>query len=164
MYCACLYLLNIGIWNFQFHVHTCTRIYAIIKKHMWHVKVNSKTLPYSSPHNVYVMLLICADSPCIQVMYKSCYVYHCWNICSYNFRLGGKCSHIVGLIKSIQQLKLLGLTDVPSEQSCTSLPQTWHIPRGNKIKPVPLSQVVVVKAKENRKRAPIVPKILPSTR
>ncbi|KAJ8308103.1 hypothetical protein KUTeg_012977, partial [Tegillarca granosa] len=71
---------------------------------------------------------------------------------------GGTCSHMVGLVKTIQQFKILGLKDVPSEQACTSLPQTWHIPRGNRITPISVSKVVVTKAKDVRKKIPILQK------
>ncbi len=42
-----------------------------------------------------------------------------------------------------------------TKSSCTSLPQQWQKPRGNKIRAVPISSVVVVKANENRMRRPI---------
>lgn len=76
------------------------------------------------------------------------------------YRSGGTCSHMVGLVKTIQQLKLLGLKDAPAEQASTSLPQIWHIPRGNKINPVSVNEVVVTKAKEKRQKAPIIQKPL----
>ncbi len=37
-----------------------------------------------------------------------------------------------------------------TKSSCTSLPQQWQKPRGNKIRAVPISSVVVAKANENR--------------
>ncbi len=37
-----------------------------------------------------------------------------------------------------------------TKSSCTSLPQQWHKPRGNKIRAVPISSVVVAKANEYR--------------
>lgn len=79
-----------------------------------------------------------------------------------NCRVSGKCSHIVGLTKCIQQFKVLGLKDVPTEQSCTSLPQQWNIPRGNKIQPVSINEVLVVKAKETHKKVPVLPKEIKS--
>lgn len=84
--------------------------------------------------------------------------------CTIHYSAGGRCSHMVGLVKTIQQFKILGLEAAPAEQSCTSIPQTWHIPRGNKISPVAASQIVVVKAKETRKKAPIQQKMLKSVR
>jgi hypothetical protein len=70
--------------------------------------------------------------------------------------MGGHCSHIVGLLKSLQGLKLHNFTHVPDQQSCTSIPQQWHIPRGNKIQPVPVNHVVVARPLEGRKRRPIL--------
>ncbi|KAJ8319713.1 hypothetical protein KUTeg_002734 [Tegillarca granosa] len=84
----------------------------------------------------------------------------CDAYCSCTAGTGGTCSHMVGLVKTIQQMKILGLKDAPAEQACTSLPQTWHIPRGNKINPVSVNKVVVTKAKEKRQKAPIIQKPL----
>uniref|UniRef100_A0A8W8JLA5 SWIM-type domain-containing protein n=1 Tax=Magallana gigas TaxID=29159 RepID=A0A8W8JLA5_MAGGI len=82
--------------------------------------------------------------------------------CSCTAGVSGKCSHIVGLTECIQQFKVLGLKDVPTEQSCTSLPQQWNIPRGNKIQPVSINEVLVVKAKETHKKVPVLPKEIKS--
>ena len=68
-------------------------------------------------------------------------------------RISRKCSHIVGLVKYIQQFKQLGLKEVPADQACTSLPQQWHIPIGNKINPDP-NDITVVKSKETHKKCP----------
>ena len=73
-----------------------------------------------------------------------------------NFRLAGRCSHIVGLLKSLQGLKLHNFTHVPAELSCTSMPQSWGAARGNKITPVPVNHVVVARPIENRKRRPVL--------
>jgi hypothetical protein len=64
-------------------------------------------------------------------------------------------SHIVGLLKSLQGLKLHNFTHVPDQQCCTSIPQQWHIPRGNKIQPVPVNHVVA-RPLEGRKRRRIL--------
>lgn len=71
------------------------------------------------------------------------------------FRLSGSCSHIIGLIQGLIQWQLMGLTEPPSELCSTSLPQQWGKPRGMKIKPVPVPQMVIVKPKMNRKRMPL---------
>ena len=63
---------------------------------------------------------------------KNTYTLHC--------RLAGRCSHVIGLIKSLQGLKLHNFSHVPDQLSCTSLPQQWHIPRGDRIEPVPINQ------------------------
>ncbi|XP_033729693.1 uncharacterized protein LOC117318872 [Pecten maximus] len=77
------------------------------------------------------------------------------SFCSCKVGLNGHCSHIVGLLKSLQGFKLHNFSCVPDQQSCTSVPQQWHVPRGAKIQPVPLNQVVVARPKEDRKRKPL---------
>ena len=76
-------------------------------------------------------------------------------ICIFS-RMNGHCSHIVGLLKTLQGLKLHNFKQVPDQQSCTSMPQQWHIPRGAKIAPVPVNQVVIAKPLKNRKRRPVL--------
>ncbi|XP_062585063.1 uncharacterized protein LOC134255349 [Saccostrea cucullata] len=76
--------------------------------------------------------------------------------CKCKAGLDGHCSHIVGLLKTLQGLKLHNFKNAPDHQSCTSLPQQWHVPRGTKIKPVPLNHVVVARPKEKRKRKPVI--------
>lgn len=71
-------------------------------------------------------------------------------------RLSGHCSHILGLIETFQGFKLHNLTHVPDQLSSTSLPQQWDKPRGTKIKPAPVKDVVVSRPLENRKRKPIL--------
>uniref|UniRef100_A0A8W8MB74 SWIM-type domain-containing protein n=1 Tax=Magallana gigas TaxID=29159 RepID=A0A8W8MB74_MAGGI len=75
--------------------------------------------------------------------------------CSCKVGLNGHCSHIVGLIKSLQGFKLHNFSNVPEQQSCTSIPQQWHVPRGSKIKPVPINHLVVARPTESRKRKPV---------
>lgn len=60
-----------------------------------------------------------------------------------------------GLIKSLQGFKLHNFSNVPEQQSCTSIPQQWHVPRGSKIKPVPINHLVVARPTESRKRKPV---------
>ncbi|XP_070548024.1 uncharacterized protein [Ptychodera flava] len=77
--------------------------------------------------------------------------------CSCKAGLSGHCSHVIGLLKSLQGLKLHNFTSVPTQLSCTSIPQQWHVPRGPKIKPVPLNHVVVARqVAQSRRRRPIV--------
>ncbi len=55
----------------------------------------------------------------------------------------------MGLINTLDMMKAQEESPV---KACTSLPQQWHKPRGAKIKAVPISTVVVAKAKKDRKR------------
>lgn len=75
------------------------------------------------------------------------------------FSLSGTCSHVIGLVKSLQGFKLHNFRSVPDQQSCTSIPQQWHVPRGNKIIPVPINHVVVARPTEERKRRPLTSQI-----
>ena len=58
--------------------------------------------------------------------------------------------------ESLQGFKLHNLTHVPDQLNSISLPQQWDKPRGTKIKPVPVEDVVVARPLENRKRKPVV--------
>ncbi|KAK0139997.1 hypothetical protein N1851_023104 [Merluccius polli] len=62
----------------------------------------------------------------------------------------GYCSHVVGLVYALDLAITKARDAEPCTSSCTSLPQQWHKPRGNKIRAVPISTVVVAKATENR--------------
>ena len=73
------------------------------------------------------------------------------------FRATGHCTHILALLKTLQGLKLHNFTNVPCQHSCTSIPQQWNVPRGDKIQPVPINHVVVARPKDkDRKRKPVV--------
>lgn len=76
---------------------------------------------------------------------------NCMSTNSFNVQ----CSHIIGLIKSLQGFKLHNFLNVPKQQSCTSILQQWHAPRGSKIYPVPINQLVVARPTEFRKRKPV---------
>ncbi|KAK3106013.1 hypothetical protein FSP39_010896 [Pinctada imbricata] len=45
----------------------------------------------------------------------------------------GCCGHIAGLLYSLAHMKTTGLKSIPCDVAKTSLPQTWHIPRGEKL-------------------------------
>ncbi|KAJ8306777.1 hypothetical protein KUTeg_015673, partial [Tegillarca granosa] len=62
-------------------------------------------------------------------------------------QITGSCSHTVAVIYQLTHYKNLGLTDVPSELACTSIPQQWHKPRGPKIDPEPVTAMVFAKPK-----------------
>ena len=79
-----------------------------------------------------------------------------WHLLVLVFRSTGHCSHVIGLVKTLQGFKLHDIKNVPQHLSCTSMPQQWHVPRGEKITPVPINHVVIAKARETRKRKPIL--------
>ena len=51
------------------------------------------------------------------------------------------------------------MKEIPIDKTCTSLPQQWHIPRGDKIRPEPVIKVTFVRSsterQDNRKREPV---------
>ncbi|XP_062581922.1 uncharacterized protein LOC134243706 [Saccostrea cucullata] len=53
--------------------------------------------------------------------------------CSCAVGRSGSCGHIVGVLYSIAHMKASNLKAVPTDVAKTSLPQTWHVPRGEKI-------------------------------
>ncbi|XP_056014374.1 uncharacterized protein LOC125665758 [Ostrea edulis] len=57
----------------------------------------------------------------------------------------------------LEQWKISGFVEIPSMLSSTSLPQQWDKPRGDKIQPEPVSQMIISNPSNlNRKRKPIV--------
>lgn len=70
---------------------------------------------------------------------------------------GGSCSHVVAVLMALEQLKLKGYKEVPDMLACTSLPQLWDKPRGEKITPEPVSQMIICRPTNvNRKRRPVM--------
>ncbi|XP_031552625.1 uncharacterized protein LOC116289835 [Actinia tenebrosa] len=61
--------------------------------------------------------------------------------------MSGTCSHILALVFTLIHYQQKGLKEVPTSLSCTSLPQQWHRPRGTKIKPRPVVNMILAKAK-----------------
>lgn len=53
--------------------------------------------------------------------------------CSCAIGSTGSCGHIVGLLYSLAHMKVSTLKAIPTDVANTSLPQTWHIPRGKHI-------------------------------
>ena len=49
----------------------------------------------------------------------------------------------------------MGLTEIPAELPCTSLPQRWSVPRGTKIDPEPVPHMTFGTPKLVRKKRPI---------
>lgn len=62
----------------------------------------------------------------------------------------------MGLFHLINHLRCSGLTDIPTEISCTSLQQQWHKPRGKRIEPEQVMNMVCPKPKRKRKKPPPV--------
>ena len=53
--------------------------------------------------------------------------------CSCKGGSGGHCNHIFALLFQLNEYCCFDVKDIPNDASCTSLPQTWHIPRAASI-------------------------------
>ncbi len=65
-------------------------------------------------------------------------------ICSCTIGRSQCCGHITGTLYLIAHYKLSGVKSVPQDVVKTSLPQTWHIPRGDRIRGMEVQEVQVV--------------------
>lgn len=65
--------------------------------------------------------------------------------CSCVAGIGGCCHHVVGLLYYIALLKQLGHKSIPDELTCTMMKQRWSVPRGKKIEPIQIQDVLVKK-------------------
>jgi len=64
--------------------------------------------------------------------------------------LCGTCSHVLGLSYTLIHYQHQGLNEVPASLSITSLPQQWHKPRGAKIEPRSVVNMILAKAKKQK--------------
>ncbi|KAJ8310075.1 hypothetical protein KUTeg_011940 [Tegillarca granosa] len=72
-----------------------------------------------------------------------------------HLRISGECAHLLATIMTLATWFLEGYREVQAEQSSTSMPQIWDKPRGPKVKPEPVSQLIVCKPTTiSRKRRP----------
>ena len=58
--------------------------------------------------------------------------------CSCKGGSGGHCNHVFALLFQLNDYSCLNIKDIPSDATCTSLPQSWHIPRATSICPLPV--------------------------
>ena len=79
--------------------------------------------------------------------------------CSCKGGSGGHCNHIFALLFQLNDYSCLELKDIPSDVTCTSRPQSWHIPRATSICPMPVMGTHYARAETdrdgNRKRDPV---------
>lgn len=54
--------------------------------------------------------------------------------CTCPIGTSASCGHITGLLYQLAKYKILGLRALPEDIAKTSQPQTWHTPRGEKIR------------------------------
>jgi len=79
--------------------------------------------------------------------------------CSCKGGSGGHCNHVFALLYQLNDYSCLGYKDIPSDATCTSLPQSWHIPRASSISPMPVMGTHFARAETDRdgerKRDPV---------
>lgn len=67
--------------------------------------------------------------------------------------LGKACSHIGALLYDIAHLKKLGRKVIPTDPVKTSQPQTWHMPRGERVSGTEVQDIVA--HGYNKRRGPM---------
>ena len=65
--------------------------------------------------------------------------------CSCVVGSGGYCHHVIGLLYYLGLLKQLGHRILPDDLTCTSMKQSWSVPREKKIEPKQIQNVLVKK-------------------
>ena len=63
---------------------------------------------------------------------------------------GGHYNHVFALLFQLNDYSSLGIKDIPSDATCTSQPQSWHIPRATSISPMPVMGTHDTKATTDR--------------
>ena len=58
--------------------------------------------------------------------------------CSCKGGSGGHCNHVFALLLQLNGYSCSNIQDIPSDATCTSLPQSWHTPRATSICPLPV--------------------------
>ena len=72
--------------------------------------------------------------------------------CSSKGGSGGHCNHILALLYQLNDYCCLEVEDIPSDVSCSSRPQSWHIPRATSICPLPVMGTHYACAETDRKK------------
>ncbi|KAL4218843.1 hypothetical protein ACF0H5_021431 [Mactra antiquata] len=76
--------------------------------------------------------------------------------CESTHTVSGECAHVLAVIMTVTDWVLEGFKEVPAQPACTSLPQQWDKPRGQKILPDPVSTMGIAKPGNlKRKRKPL---------
>ena len=63
----------------------------------------------------------------------------------------GACGHVAALLYTLADLKMRKKVTLPDDVACTSKAQSWHKPRGEKIKGQEVQSLEVVKFAKKRK-------------
>ena len=80
--------------------------------------------------------------------------------CSCKAGSGGHCNHISALLFLVNDYSCSQITEVPSDLTCTSRLQTWHIPRVSSVCPMSVmathfARSITDEESEKRKRDPV---------
>ena len=82
-----------------------------------------------------------------------------YNLFLISGRAGGHCHHMFALLYLLTHWSLLNLGEIPADKTCTSLPQAWSVPRGDRIEPEPVMKCSYAQAATDqvgkRKRPPV---------
>ena len=82
-----------------------------------------------------------------------------YNLFLISGRAGGHCHHMFALLYLLTHWSLLNLGEIPADNTCTSLPQAWSVPRGDRIEPEPVMKCSYGQAATDqvgkRKRPPV---------
>ena len=65
-------------------------------------------------------------------------------------RVGRHCNHVFALLYLLNHWCMLGIMEIPANQTCTSVPQQWHKQKGATIEPEPVMKCVFVKASTDK--------------
>ncbi len=82
--------------------------------------------------------------------------------CSCTGGSGGHCNHLFAFIFQLNDYSSSKINEIPSDVTCTSQPQTWHIPRATSICPMPVMSTHYARSatgKKPRKRKPVTAKL-----
>jgi len=83
--------------------------------------------------------------------------------CNCPIGLVGCCGHITGMLYQIANYKTLGLRALPEDVAKTSLPQTWHQPRGATIRGKAVQEVSVTGYSKTKNAVKEQPTIIKTT-
>ena len=68
--------------------------------------------------------------------------------------------NVIAAVMQIEEWLVAGFKDIPDMAACTSLLQQWHVPRGLKIMPEPVTKMVFANPwKLNRNRRAVIPTV-----
>lgn len=101
------------------------------------------------PHKLFLKCE-CADDGLAKLVQTSC---------SCKAGAGGHCHNMFALLFLLSHWSLLHLREIPADKTCTSLPQVWSVPRGDRIESEPVMKCNFAQASTDqvgkRKRPPV---------